>query len=104
MARPTEYSPEGVSAPFELYPRRGAPVIVGAISSIAVKLGCTSETPRLGGRQAERGAGQRPGLTTGTSGRASKNSNAGTWTSARQRKLAESVGVFAWAELDRSGK
>ncbi len=35
-----------------------------AISSIASKMGCTPETLRTWVRQAERDAGQRPGLTT----------------------------------------
>ena len=35
-----------------------------AIRSIAAKIGCSSETLRNWVRQAERGAGHRPGLTT----------------------------------------
>ena len=35
-----------------------------AIRSVAEKLGCTAETLRRWVRQAERDAGQRPGLTT----------------------------------------
>ena len=35
-----------------------------AITSIAAKIGCTPETLRTWVRQAERDAGQRPGLTT----------------------------------------
>jgi len=35
-----------------------------AIESIAGKMGCTAETLRSWVRQAERDAGQRPGLTT----------------------------------------
>jgi len=53
-----------------------------AISSIAEKMGCSSETLRKWLRQAERDAGGRPGLTT----------------SERDRKASA---FFAQAELDR---
>jgi transposase len=41
-----------------------------AITSIAAKIGCTPETLRTWVRQAERDAGQRPGLTTDERARA----------------------------------
>jgi transposase-like protein len=41
----------------------------GAITSVAVKIGCTDETLRLWIRQAERNAGKRPGPTTSESDR-----------------------------------
>ena len=65
-----------------------------AIRSIAEKLGCTAETLRRWVRQAERDAGQRPGLTTderaATEGAGARESR----TEARERDSEEGVRVF----------
>ena len=64
MARPSKYSPKCASASGWCGARRRARVAVGGDSAIAPKVGCTAETLRRWVRQAERDAGQRPGLTT----------------------------------------
>ena len=67
MPRSSRYAPEvrerAARLVREQTPDHGSPW--AAIASIAGKLGCTAETLRRWVRQAERNAGQRPGLTTG---------------------------------------
>jgi len=66
MGRPSRYAPEVKERAIRMvrehrpeYPSQWA-----AITSIAAKLGCTSETLRRWVLQAARDVGQRPGLTT----------------------------------------
>ena len=66
MGRPSRYSPEVRERAIRMVREHGPehPSQWAAIASIAGKLGCTTETLRRWVRQAERDAGQRPGLTT----------------------------------------
>src|SRR5256885_14756801 len=66
MARPSRYSPEVRERAVRMVREHGAehPSQWAAIASIAGKLGCTAETLRRWGRQAERDGRQRAGLTT----------------------------------------
>ena len=66
MARPSRFSPEvrdrAVRMVLEQQDKHDSQW--AAITSIAEKIGCTAEALRSWVRQAERDAGQRPGLTT----------------------------------------
>ncbi len=66
MNRTRRYSPEVRERAVRLVfaHEREHPSQWAAISSIAEKIGCSSETLRNWVRQAERDAGRRPGLTT----------------------------------------
>jgi transposase len=66
MGRPSKYAPEVRERAIRMVREHGAehPSQWVAIASIASKLGCTTETLRRWVRQAERDAGQRPGVTT----------------------------------------
>ena len=66
MSRPSRYSPEVRERAGRMVREPGAehPSQWAAIGSIAGKLGCTAETLRKWGRQAERETGHRGGLTT----------------------------------------
>ena len=66
MARPSRYSPEVRERAVRLVREHGPehPSQWAAIRSVAEKLGCRDETLRRWVRQAERNAGERPGLTT----------------------------------------
>src|ERR1041384_491154 len=66
MARPGRFSPEVRERAVRMVVEHAAahPSQWAAITSIAAKLGCSAETLRSWVRQAERDAGQRPGLTT----------------------------------------
>jgi transposase len=65
MPRPSRYSPEVRERAVRMVHEhaREHPSQWGAITSIAQKLGCSGETLRNWVQQAERDAGQRPGLT-----------------------------------------
>jgi transposase-like protein len=100
MARPSKYPVEFRERAVRLvhehaheYPSQWA-----AIRSIAEKLDCTTEVVRRWVRQAERDAGQRPGLTTSERERLN-----------RELKRANDIlrtasAFFAQAELDRRSK
>ncbi len=72
-----------------------------AITSIASKIGCTAETLRLWVRQAERNAGQRPGLTTEEQQRLKVLERENRELRRANEILRKASAYFAQAELDR---
>ncbi len=74
-----------------------------AITSIASKIGCTSETLRHWVRQAERDAGQRPGLTTEEQQRLKVLERENRELRRANEILRKASAYFAQAELDRRG-
>ena len=74
-----------------------------AISSIAGKLGCTAETLRRWVRQAERDAGQRPGLTTEERARLTGLERENRELRRANEILRKASAYFAQAEFDRRG-
>ena len=75
-----------------------------AITSIAGKLGCTAETLRRWVRQAERDAGQRPGLTTEERTRLTALERENRELRRANEILRKASAYFAQAELDRRPK
>ena len=72
-----------------------------AITSIASKIGCAAETLRLWVRQAERKAGQRPGLTTEEQQRLKVLERENRELRRANEILRKASAYFAQAELDR---
>ena len=72
-----------------------------AITSIASKIGCAAETLRLWVRQAERNAGQRPGLTTDEQQRLKVLERENRELRRANEILRKASAYFAQAELDR---
>ena len=75
-----------------------------AIVSVAEKLGCTAETLRKWVRQAERNAGQRPGLTTSERERMKDLEREVRELKRANEILRKASAYFAQAELDRPWK
>ncbi len=75
-----------------------------AIEAIAGKLGCTPETLRKWVRQAERDAGQRPGLTTDERARLKALERENRELKRANEILRKASAYFAQAELDRRPK
>lgn len=75
-----------------------------AITSIAAKIGCTPETLRTWVRQAERDAGQRPGLTTDERARIKQLERENRELRQANEILRKASAYFAQAELDRRSK
>ena len=75
----------------------------GAIASIAQKIGCSGETLRKWLRQAERDAGQRPGLTTEEHQRLKALERENRELRRANEILRKASAFFAQAELDRRG-
>ena len=75
-----------------------------AIRSVAEKLGCTTETLRRWVRQAERDAGQRPGLTTDERARVKQLERENFELKRANEILRKAAAFFAQAELDRRAK
>ena len=75
-----------------------------AITSIAGKIGCASETLRLWVRRAERAAGQRPGLTTDEQQRLKVLERENRELRRANEILRKASAYFAQAELDRHGR
>jgi transposase-like protein len=106
MPRPSKYSPElrerAVRMVFDHageYPSQWA-----AIRSIADKLGCTTEALRRWVRQAERDAGQRPGLTTSERDELKRLQRENFELKRANEILKKAAAFFAQAELDRRAK
>jgi transposase-like protein len=72
-----------------------------AIQSIAEKIGCSGETLRNWVRQAERDAGQRPGLTTTERERIKELERENRELRRANEILRRAAAFFAQAELDR---
>ena len=72
-----------------------------AIVSIAEKIGCTRESLRRWVRQAERDAGQRPGLTTDERARLKQLERENVELKRANEILRKASAFFAQAELDR---
>jgi transposase-like protein len=75
-----------------------------AILSIASKLGCQRETLRRWVRQAERDAGQRPGLTTTEREELKRLQRENVELKRANEILRKASAFFAQAELDRRAK
>ena len=75
-----------------------------AIGSVAAKIGCTAETLRQWGRQAERDGGQRPGATTEERERIRALEREVRELRQANEILRKASAYFAMAELDRRSK
>ena len=75
-----------------------------AISSIAGKIGCTTEALRRWVRQAERDVGKRPGLTTEERERLKQLERENFELKRANEILRKASAFFAQAELDRGRK
>jgi transposase-like protein len=75
-----------------------------AITSIAKKLGCTTETLRRWVQQSERDAGERPGLTTDERQRLRELEREVVELKRANEILRKASAYFAQAELDRRPK
>jgi transposase len=75
-----------------------------AITSIAEKIGCTTETLRRWVQQAERDAGARPGLTTDERQRLKTLEREVLELKRANEILRKASAYFAQAELDRRPK
>jgi transposase len=74
------------------------------IRSVAEKIGCTVEALRRWVRQAERDAGQRPGLTTDERARLKQLEKENFELRRANEILKKASAYFAQAELDRRAK
>jgi transposase len=106
MGRPSKYAPEVKERAIRMvrehrpeYPSQWA-----AITSIAAKLGCTTETLRRWVQQAERDAGERPGLTTDERQRLKELERENFELKRANDILRKASAYFAQAELDRRPK
>ena len=75
-----------------------------AIKTVAEKIGCTSETLRKWGRQAERDSGRRGGLTTDERKRMKELEREVRELRRANEILRKASAYFAQAELDRRRK
>jgi transposase len=106
MVRATRHAPEVRERAVRMVREHGAEHASqwAAIKSIAAKLGCTSETLRRWVRQAERDAGQRPGLTTDERQRLKELERENLELRRANEILRKASAYFAQAELDRRPK
>jgi transposase len=106
MGRPSKYAPEVRERAIRMVREHGVehPSQWAAIASIASKLGCTTETLRRWVRQAERDAGQRPGLTTDERQRLKELERENHELKRANEILRKASAYFAQAELDRRPK
>jgi transposase len=105
MPRHSRYSPEVRERAVRMVQEhaREYPSQWGAIASIAQKIGCSGETLRKWLRQAERDAGQRPGLTTDEQQRVQALERENRELRRANEILRKASAYFAQAELDRRG-
>src|SRR5688572_28797818 len=106
MGRPSLFSPEVKARAVRMvrehrpdYPSQWA-----TITSIAKKIGCTTETLRRWVQQAERDAGERPGLTTEERQRFKELERENVELKRANEILRKASAFFAQAELDRRPK
>ena len=103
MGRKSKYPPEvrerAVRLVFEQAPAHESQW--AAISSVAAKMGCSSETLRSWVRQVERDAGNRPGLTTSERDRLKDLEREVRELKRANEILRKASAYFAQAELDR---
>lgn len=106
MSKATKYSAEVreravrlVMEHAEEYPSQWA-----AITSVAEKIGCTSETLRHWGRAAERDAGKRPGLSSAERERLKEPERENRELRRANEILRKASAYFAQAEPDRRPK
>jgi transposase len=106
MGRPSKYAPEVRERAIRMVREHGAehPSQWAAIASIASKLGCTTETLRRWVRQAERDAGQRPGVTMDERQRLKELERENHELKRANEILRKASAYFAQAELDRRPK
>jgi transposase len=106
MGRPSKYPAEvrerAVRLVFEQMPAHESEW--AAITSIAEKMGCTSETLRKWVRQSQRDAGKRPGVTTGERERLKDLERENRELKRANEILRKASAYFAQAELDRRPK
>src|SRR4029453_13837342 len=102
MGRPSKYSPElrerAVRMVFDHSPEH--PSQWAAIRSVGEKLGIRTESLRRWVRQAERDAGQRPGLTTDERARLKQLERENFELKRANEILRKAWGFFAQRELD----
>ena len=105
MPRHSRYSPEVRERAVRMVQEHAQeyPSQWGAIASIAQKIGCSGETLRKWMRQAERDAGQRPGLTTEEQQRLKVLERENRELRRANEILRKASAYFARAELDRRG-
>jgi transposase len=106
MGRPSKYSPELHERAVRLvFDHAGDhPSQWAAIRSVAEKIGCPVEVLRRWVRQAERDAGQRPGLTTDERQRLKQLERENVELKRANEILKKAAAFFAQAELDRRAK
>jgi transposase len=106
MGRPSRFSPEVRERAIRLVQEQAREHRSqwAAIESVAAKLGCDSEALRKWVRQAERDAGQRPGLTTTERERLAALERENRELKRANEILRKASAFFAQAELDRRGK
>ena len=103
MATTTRYSPEVRERAVRMVVehQREYASQWAAIGSIAAKIGCTQETLRQWVRQAERDAGQRPGLSSEERERLKALERENRELRRANEILRKASAFFAQAELDR---
>ena len=106
MGRPSKYSPELRERAVRLVFDHASdhPSQWAAIRSVAEKIGCPVEVLRRWVRQAERDAGQRPGLTTDERARLTQLERENVELKRANDILRKASAYFAQAELDRRAR